>query len=122
MTMKANYGPEHKPKELEDLTSGSKRRLEEYYTKRLREEIDDYMQIDQELLLKYSMVILSNPPFNFDRDQMLIYLGNWRSIKRQTRQQDKYEKQRAFLDEKLAKYDLPQEFIEGLCYEERKEK
>lgn len=120
--MKANYGPERKPKELEDLTSGSKRRLEEYYSKRLREEIDDYMQIDQELLLKYSMVILSNPPFNFDRDQMLIYLGNWRSIKRQTRQQDKYEKQRAFLDEKLAKYDLPQEFIEELCYEERKEK
>ena len=120
--MKANYGPEHKPKELEDLTSSSKRRLEEYYSKRLREEIDDYMQIDQELLLKYSMVILSNPPFNFDRDQMLIYLGNWRSIKRQTRQQDKYEKQRIFLDEKLAKYDLPQEFIEGLCYEERKKK
>lgn len=116
--MKANYGPEYKPKELEDLTSGSKKRLEEYYTNRLREEIDDYMKIDQELLLKYSMVILSNPPFNFNRDQMIIYLGNWRSIKRQTRQQDEYEKQKAFLDKKLAEYALPQEFIKKLCYDE----
>ena len=114
--MRANYLEDGQPKELEELSSRSRERLNEYYTKKLREEIDDYMKIDQELLLKYSMLILSNPPFNFDKEKMMIYLGNWRSIKRQTRQQDKYEKQKAFLDEKLKEYALPEEFIKDLCY------
>lgn len=115
--MKANYIDDRKPRELEQLTKTSLDRIEEFYTKRLREEIDEYMKVDQELLLKYSMVILSRPPFSFTRDQMMIYLGNWKSIKRLNRKDLKYDSQIKELEALLKDYDLPMEFIKKLCYE-----
>lgn len=115
--MKANYVDNRKPRELEQLTKTSIDRLEDFYTKRLREEIDEYMKVDQELLLKYSMVILSRPPFSFTRDQMLIYLGNWKGIKRLNRKDLKYDNQIKELEALLKDYDLPMEFVKKLCYE-----
>ena len=117
--MRANYLADGRPKEIEDLSSTAMKRIEEYYTERLRDEIDEYMEVDQELLLKYSMIILANPPFSFDRDMMLTYLGNWKSVKRQTRNRTKYDEQTKFLDEKLKKFDLPENFIRSLCHDNK---
>lgn len=102
------------PKELEELSAGSKRRLEEYYTKRLREEIEDDRKNSQELFLYYSMLILAETPFDFDEEKMFTYLGNWIRIKRKSFATSTYEEQIKWVRERLAKFNLPEDFIEKL--------
>lgn len=122
--MRANYT---RPRELEDLSSGSKQRINDYYTKLLNEEINARLDIQaqyddiEKLFLKYVMVVL-HEGFGFGRGRCMRFLASWKMIGRRMLKFSSGKKQSKWMDERLGWFrDYPDKWVENMIEESKGE-
>lgn len=101
--MKANY---RRPRELEDMSASSMRRINEYYTEKLEEEIRERKDIQKQYddiektFLRYVMIVL-HEGFGFGQKRCMAFLVAWKRIGRRMLKMQTQKEQAAWMDERM---------------------
>lgn len=104
-----------RPKELEELSKASIKRLNEYYNQMLNEEIKKYLSEVQKTYLKFCCVAL-HEGFEFGKGRCIQFIGNWKRLHRVSVKMETNKEQDEWLEEhlKFFKGEYPTEWIEKI--------
>ena len=110
--MKANV-----PKSFESLPNGEKKKINQYYTDMLNEELDKNEIQLQKIWLQLSCIVL-HEAFGFGRDRCRMFLGNWKRMYRRNARLASREEQDEFLKIEISKIfgenGYPYEWVDSL--------
>ena len=114
--MKANLP--QKPKTLNDLSTASINKINNYYNDCLYKEMQEISTNCQRLMLKYFTCILHDS--GVDNDTIMVYLANFRRYKRITRNAKTNEELEHILDKRISEFmqDFPTDLVDNLTQNE----
>ena len=105
------------PKAFDDLSPSEKKRINEYYTERLNEELDKSEAELQKVWLKLACIVLHDS-FGFGKDRAMVFLGNWKKMYQRNAKLKSKKEQEEFLRVEMDKIfgvdGYPSEWIDKL--------